>query len=182
MPGVTLGLFDSRQSAEAAIENLKDAGYDPEEISVIMRDVKEGEVLAEDTGTKVAGGAVSGATTGGVIGGIAGLLVGVGAIAVPGIGGLLIGGPIAAALGLTGAAASTVSGAVTGALAGGLLGALVSLGLPEDTARIYEERIREGAILVAVPTDEGEETEARGLMEEQGSDQTRYVETQKAWI
>ena len=141
---MVLGLFDDRNQAEAAIAELQNRGYSPKDLSIVMKDTDEAQAVADDTGANVAEGATSGAVTGGAVGAIAGLLVGVGAMAVPGIGALLIGGPLAAALGLTGAAATTASGALTGALAGGLIGALVGLGVPEDSARVYEERVKEG--------------------------------------
>jgi hypothetical protein len=170
-----LGVFNAQDDAETAINKLQDTGYNPKDISIVMRDNEMAKEMAHSTGADVAGGAASGATTGGIIGGIAGLLIGIGAIAVPGIGALLIGGPIAAALGLTGAAATTVSGAVTGALAGGLVGALVNLGIPEDEARVYEDRIKEGGILVAVPTEGYDMEEARSILEDEGATQIRTV-------
>ena len=180
MAGVTLGVFTDREHAEMAINDLQTAGYNPRDISVITREIGDAQALARDTGANVTEGAVEGATTGSVLGGLAGLLIGIGAITLPGIGALLIGGPLAAALGLTGAAATTVSGAVSGALAGGLVGGLVGLGVPEETARVYEEKIKEGAILLAVPSLDGTEGQARRIMEAHGADQTRYLETDKA--
>lgn len=147
-----IGIFEDRFDAEACVDELKEMGYEAKDISIV---VKEGITKFENTGGKggsVAEGAVSGAATGGVLGGLAGLLIGIGAIAIPGVGAFLIGGPIAAALGLTGAAATTITGAATGALAGGLVGGLIGLGIPEDVAKAYEQRVREGAVLLAVPT------------------------------
>ena len=143
-----IGVFADRTDVEDAIEELRDTGFDAKDISIVMQNNEEGRNVADNTGANVAGGAVSGATTGAVLGGLAGL---VSAIAIPGLGFFLIGGPIAAALGLTGAAAATVSGATTGALAGGLIGGLMGLGLPREEAEYYEGRVKEGAILVAVP-------------------------------
>lgn len=175
---VLLGVFSDTDNAESAIGALEEGGYNPKDISIIMKDHVQAEVVASHTGVDVAGGAVSGATTGGVIGGVAGLLIGIGAIAVPGVGALLIGGPLAAALGLSGAAATTVSGAVTGALAGGLVGALVSFGVPEEDAKVYEERVRQGAILLAVPLREGAEDTAREILENNGADQIRSISSE----
>ena len=172
---MVIGVFPDRADAEAAITELKDAGYNPKDISIVTKDVGEGQVVADNTGASVASGAATGATTGGVIGALAGLLVGIGAIAIPGLGAVLIGGPIAAALGLTGAAASTVSGAVTGALAGGLVGALVGLGVPQEDAEVYEKRLEAGGILVAVPARTGEGTEAREILENNNADQVRSI-------
>lgn len=146
-----IGVFSSADDAENLVDELEIKGYNSKEMSIIAKDNAHLYKKVGSKGGAVTSGAVSGATAGGVIGGLAGLLIGLGAIAIPGIGGLLIGGPLAAALGLTGAAATTVSGATTGILAGGLVGGLVALGIPEDVARVYEERVREGAVLLAVP-------------------------------
>lgn len=175
MARVLLGVFEDRERVEDAIADFKSIGLDAKDISIMMKDPGEAEDVASSTGANVAGGAVSGATTGGIIGGIAGLLIGIGAIAIPGIGGLLVGGPIAAALGLSGAAASTATGALTGALAGGIVGALIGLGVPEEDARIYEERIQAGAILLAVPSPEEREEEVREIFEEHGASQIRTI-------
>lgn len=153
MTKTVLGIFQDRADVETAIDKFKSEGFKPEDISIVMKDAKEAQEIGDDTGANVAGGAVSGATTGAVLGGIAGLVAG---IAIPGAGAFLIGGPIAAALGLTGAAATTVSGAATGAVAGGLLGALMGLGLSRDEAEYYEGQVKEGAILLAVPTRENQ--------------------------
>ncbi len=171
---MVLGVFLNREDAEGAINRLDEEGYKPEDISIVMRDQGEGEMIADSTGAKMAEGAVSGATTGGVLGALAGLLVGTGVI--PGLGALLIGGPIAAALGLTGAAATTISGAVTGALAGGLIGVLTNLGLSEEDAKVYEDRIREGGILVAVPARDAHEQEVSRILEDYGADQVKIVD------
>lgn len=175
MTKTVFGIFSETKNAEDAISELEEKEFAAKDISIIMKDRKEGEKLAHSTGANVAGSAVTGATTGGVIGGIAGLLIGIGAIAIPGIGPLLIAGPLAAALGLTGAAATTVSGAATGALAGGLLGALVGLGIPEEEARVYEDRIREGAILVAVPANSQNEGLVKSILRDCGAEQIKSV-------
>lgn len=168
-----LGVFDNSADAESAIKSLESLGFNPKDVSIVVNDKNEGQQLAKNTGADIAGGAASGATTGAVVGGLAGLLIGIGAIAIPG--GFLIGGPIASALGLTGAAASTVTGAATGALTGGLLGALVKLGVPESEARVYEERVKSGAILVAVPTRNDNEDEVREVLEEKNATNIRSI-------
>ena len=168
MTTIVLGVFDNRTQAEKAINDLGNSGFNSKDISIVMKDTVEGQHMADSTGANMAEGAVSGAATGGVIGGIAGLLMGIGAITIPGLGPLLIGGPIAAALGLTGAAATTVTGAATGAVAGGLLGALMGLGLPKEKAEVYQQRIEQGAILLAVPTT-GNESNAKNILETSGA-------------
>lgn len=175
-----VGIFDMEDNARGAIDELRDMGYDPKNISLIMKDVRRANDLGDETGTRVAGGAVTGAATGAAIGGLAGLLIGVGAIAIPGVGALLIGGPLAAAFGLTGAAATTASGAATGALAGGLIGALLSLGIPENQARKYEERIQAGGILLAVPAFDRRTTEVEDIMTDNGATDVNALDLPEA--
>jgi hypothetical protein len=88
-----------------------------------------------------AGGA---AAVGAGLGGVAGLLVGLGALAVPGVGPLLAAGPLATALGALAA----------GGAAGGIIGALSTMGVPEEYARKYSAAIEQGSALVSVRTDD----------------------------
>lgn len=176
MTKMIFGVFAQRIDAENAINSLETEGFDPKEISIVMKNNEDVEAIRNNTGANVVGGATAGATTGAVIGGLAGLLIGIGAIAIPGIGALLIAGPLVTALGFTGAAASTVAGATTGALAGGLIGALVNLGIPEEDAKVYEDRVRGGAILVAVPEMTGMHMEVSAILTENGAEQVKTVD------
>src|SRR5258708_24367235 len=176
MTYTVLGIYQDRDNAEDAINELDEAGYSPKNLSIIMKDNTAAHEMADSTGAHVTSSAVSGASTGAVVGGLAGVLIGIGAIAIPGVGGLLIGGPIATAFGLTGAAATTLSGAATGAITGGILGTLMGLGLPHEEAKVYEDRIHEGAILLAVALEqEDEKHEVREILHRTGADQLRVV-------
>jgi len=175
MTKTVLGIFADQEDAIQAIDELKELGYNPKDLSIIMKDKVAGEQIANDTGADVATGAVSGATTGAIVGGLAGLVA---AVAIPGLGAFFIGGPIAAALGLTGAAAATTSGAVTGAVAGGLLGALTGLGLSEDDAKTYETHINEGGILVAVPAHHGDEAQVEEMLTDAGANDVTIISTE----
>lgn len=127
-------------------------------------------------GVHVSEGAASGAVTGGALGGLTGLLIGLGVISIPGVGPFLAAGPLVAALGLTGAAATTATGTVTGAIAGGIIGALTSLGFPPEEAKIYEEEIRGGGILLVVPTLNERTNEVRSLVEKYNAREVRELE------
>ncbi|HET9496125.1 MAG TPA: hypothetical protein VFR15_18010 [Chloroflexia bacterium] len=83
------------------------------------------------------------AAVGAGLGGVAGLLIGLGALAVPGVGPLLAAGPLATALG----------GLLAGGAAGGLVGALSTVGVPQEYARKYAAAIEQGSALVSVRTD-----------------------------
>lgn len=167
-----LGVLYDPDEAQGTIADLEIRGYDPRDVSIIMRDQQRASKISGDTGATVAGGAVSGAATGAIIGGLAGLL---GAFIIPGLGAFLIGGPIAAAFGLTGAAASTVSGVATGAVAGGLIGALTGLGLTKDEAAIYEKRVKDGGVLLIVPAFENDEEEVMRILSNHGADNVRVT-------
>jgi len=151
MAKTVVGLFDTSAEAQSVVQELIDSGFQPTDISLVANDAKGEygnyrEVGAD--GSATAEGAGAGAVGGGVLGGVLGLLVGVGALAIPGIGPVLAAGPLAAALGAAGA--STLVGAGIGAAAGGIIGALVGAGIPEQDAGFYAEGVRRGGTLVLV--------------------------------
>ena len=158
------GLFYSRDEAEAAVRALRDAGYDMDRVSVIARDADkiDGHDTTEEVGNKADEGAATGAVTGGALGGITGLLVGLGALAIPGIGPILLAGAEATAI------ATTLAGAGIGAAAGGLIGALIGLGIPEEKARVYSDRVKGGSFLVIVNGNAAEIARAETIMNSHG--------------
>jgi len=148
MHNVTIGVFKDRASAERAIGGLEEIGVNLTDVSYVFADSRGNPTVTDTEGhaSSTAKGAASGAGTGAVIGALAGLVVANGIL--PGLGTLFVAGPLAAALGFTGAAATTAAGALTGAAAGGLIGALSGLGVSASDAKIYEERVKKGGILV----------------------------------
>jgi hypothetical protein len=109
-------------------------------------------------GNKADEGATTGAIAGGTVGGLTGLLVGLGALAIPGIGPVMLAGATATAI------ATTVSGTAIGAAAGGLLGALIGLGIPEERAKVYNERVSRGEYLVIVDGTSDEISRAETIL------------------
>ncbi|MEO7912084.1 MAG: general stress protein, partial [Roseiflexaceae bacterium] len=146
MAKTIVGLFDDVNEAHTAVQELMDAGVDHNAISIVANDAKGEYKQYKADGSSAAEGAGAGAVGGGVLGGVLGLLVGVGALAIPGIGPVLAAGPLAAALGAAGA--STLVGAGVGAATGGLIGGLIGLGIPEEDANMYAEGVRRGGTLV----------------------------------
>ena len=130
------GIAKSVAQAERIADGLKAAGFSGDDISVLFPDKEGTRDFAHEQHTKAPEGAATGAGTGGVLGGALGWLVGIGSLAIPGVGPFIAAGPIMAAL----------AGAAVGAAAGGLAGALVGLGIPEYEAKRYEGKIREGNI------------------------------------
>lgn len=179
MKQITIGLFDVREDAERALRRIKEQlSIAASDISYIYRNTEGDvhEISADDlTTSKTGEGAMSGAMVGGTIGGLAGLATIVGLI--PVVGPIFAAGPLIAALGIGGAAGTVAAGAATGAAAGGLIGALVNLGVSEDRAKAYEDRVQAGDILVSVNADES--VNATTAMLESGATQ---VETYKPTI
>lgn len=151
MKHTVLGIFQNHTDAKKAIQELDNAGLDPKDLSVVMKNREEGNARANSTGANIASSAVTGGTTGAVMGGIAGLLMGIGAVTIPGVSALFVAEPLASLFGLSGATAITLSGVFIGAAAGGIIGALIGLGMPEEEAAQYEEQVKAGGILLAIP-------------------------------
>jgi hypothetical protein len=89
-----------------------------------------------------------------VLGGVMGWLLGVGALAIPGIGPFIAAGPIMAAL-----AGAGVAGTI-----GGIAGALIGMGIPEYEAKRYEGRVKDGGILLSVHSNTSDETKRAKLI------------------
>ncbi len=133
--------------AEKVVGELRDAGFASDHISVLFPDKQGTKDFAHEQNTKAPEGAATGAGAGGVLGGTLGWLVGIGSLAIPGLGPFIAAGPILAAL----------SGAAVGAAVGGLTGALVGMGIPEYEAKQYEGKIKGGNILISVHTDDSDQ-------------------------
>lgn len=140
-------LAKSTAQAEVIVRSLKDAGFSNDAISVLFSDKHGTTEFAHDNSTKAPEGAAAGASTGGVLGGGLGLLLGVGALAIPGLGPFIAAGPIMAALG----------GAAVGATVGGVTGALIGLGIPEYEAKVYETKLQGGSVLISVHADDDDD-------------------------
>ncbi|MBV9386620.1 MAG: signal transduction histidine kinase LytS [Chroococcidiopsidaceae cyanobacterium CP_BM_ER_R8_30] len=158
-----VGTFSTRQAAEQALNELRDCGFPMERVTVIGKD--------EDSGTSIAGaevkahvgnqsrtGAGAGAVAGTALGGAGGILLGLGALAIPGA------GPFLAA----GALATSFAGAGIGAAGGALIGGLVGLGIPEEQAKVYSNSVSRGEYLVIVDGSEEEVTRAASILSNRG--------------
>ena len=142
---IASAVFDSREEAERAFSELKSAGIDENAISIIGRHGEQDGTDDDDDGVNK-----SGAAKGAIGGAVAGGLLGVAALAIPGVGPLAAAGAIAASAVPEGAAI----GAGIGALAGGISGLLTKHGVDEEDARYYEDRINQGGIFLSVDADE----------------------------
>lgn len=155
------GIYPNQDALELGIDALRSAGFRNTDISVLFPENEGTKDFAHRRGTKAPEGASTGAGTGAVVGGALGWLVGIGALAIPGIGPFIAAGPIMAAL----------AGAGVGGAVGGLTGALVGLGIPEYEAKRYEGRITKGGILLSVHADDAEWTKrGQTILEQTGAE------------
>jgi hypothetical protein len=141
------GLFQNAAQAEHTVNQLMDAKFRNDDISVLLPDNESTKDFAHEKSTKAPEGTAAGVTAGGVIGGTLGLLAGIGMLAIPGVGPFIAAGPIMGAL----------AGLGAGGAAGGLIGALVGMGIPEYEAKRYEGRIKAGGVLLSVHCATSEE-------------------------
>lgn len=142
--GMLTGLFHDRESTESAYQSLRDRGYSDDEINVMMSDETRNKYYADGDSAlddnKALEGLGVGSAVGGTLGAIIGGIAAIGTnVLLPGLG-LVVWGPIAAALAAGGA----------GALTGGLVGALIGWGIPEEHAKVYEAGIRNGGTVLGV--------------------------------
>lgn len=162
-----VAVFAEIDSAERAYTLLKDMGYPEDQINVLMSDETrtmffnaphmEVEVVGASATEKPVVATAVGTGTGVLLGAALGAAA---TLAFPGLG-LVIAGPLSAAL----------IGAGFGGMTGGLMGSLIGLGMSETDAKTYEEKIKEGKIIIGVnPRSEEEEQKIVELWRQTGGD------------
>ena len=158
LPGenVTVAVFHTNIDAEAAVRSLQHAGFDMTQLSIVGADYQTNAHVVGfyNTGERMR----SWGSAGAFWGGIWGLLFGAAFFVIPGIGPVLVAGPLVAA----------IIGALEGALVVGgisaISGGLISLGIPRDTVLQYETAIKAGKyLLIAHGTPEEVERARRTL-------------------
>lgn len=133
-----VAIFKTRNSAELAVEQIRDSGLRVEDISIIR--LNDEENTDNNYSTYSSDNITNGAVGGAAIGGTAGLLIGLGAFAVPGLGVLTAAGP--------------VSGLISGGISGGIVAMLANLGISAEHGSEYEEIIRRGQVYLSMPVTE----------------------------
>jgi hypothetical protein len=155
------GIYRDRYEVEESLNALRTAGFRNADISVLFPDNPGTKDFAHEKNTKAPEGATAGGVVGGLTGGVLGWLVGVGSLAIPGVGPFIAAGPIVAALAGAGALGTV----------GGFIGALAGMGVPEYEAKRYEGRIKEGGILMSVHCDNSDWVKrAKDILRRTGAD------------
>ncbi|MEP0768531.1 general stress protein [Coleofasciculus sp. FACHB-SPT36] len=163
-----VGAFVSRRDTEDALHELSNSGFPMSKVSVVARDADPQDQIAgvemsdRVDDNNVDESATTGAIAGGALGGLTGLLLGLGVLAIPGVGPILLAGATATAI------ATTLAGSGIGAAAGGLIGALLGLGIPEDRAQVYNNLVARGDYLVMVDGTEDDIERAESVLSNRG--------------
>lgn len=152
-----VGVFKTKEAADAAIAELYRAGFKESEIGLVHRDSQSSQkrqdrhstsdVDDDDDDEAATGGAVAGAVAGLGVGALigAGVLAGI----IPVVGPALFAGTL-------GVLASNAAG---GAAVAGIVGALTGWGLSEEDATYYEGEVSAGRSVVTVTSDRSAEAE-----------------------
>jgi uncharacterized membrane protein len=160
MSKTIVALYDDFSTAERVVQELVDAGFARENISIVANDAA-GEyshryTRTEDLATDYDDDDVS-AGEGAGFGAVVGTLVGLGVALIPGVGPVLAAGPFAAAV-------MAGIGAAAGAVTGGVVAGLVDFGIPEDEAHVYAEGLRRGGTLVSATVGDEYTTRVEEVM------------------
>jgi hypothetical protein len=151
-----VAIYPSHSAAEAAIKELQQSGFDMRKLSIVGRDYHTDEHVV---GYYNAGDRMKvWGKTGAFWGGIWGLLFGSAFFWIPGLGPLLVAGPLV----------SLIVGALEGAaVLGGLsaIGAgLFSLGIPKDSVLQYETAIKTGKFVLVAHGSMEDTTHAKEIL------------------
>jgi len=163
------GLFENVNDADRAVKALQKAGFEKEDLSILAQNAiiqkeKTTSKAVDDSGEsratsrEVAEGSEVGALGGGIAGGALGLLVGAGAITIPGIGPAIAAGTLASTI------AGLVGGVGVGSITGVLIGAMAKLGIPKEEAHVYAEGVKRGGVLITVQADASQVSKAKTIM------------------
>lgn len=155
-----IGTFPSREAAGQALDGLVFAGFPLAQVFLLGQGCQERQNslnLPSESFGAIAGtatGLKKGMFLGNAIGGATGLILGIGLLALPGVGQVMLSGAIGFTL---------LSGGICTA-AGGLAGALIGLGLTSEQAKVYRQQISHGSVLLIVEGSGQEVDRAKYLL------------------
>lgn len=164
MSKTIVGIFDNYSSAENAAHQINENGFKTSDISILAKHTEgttptQNNVDTQDTNaanpTPTNDNISDGVVTGTVLGGLAGLLIGIGTVAIPGLGVIAAAGPIV--------------GLLSGAVTGGVVGGLVDLGIPEEESKKYESEIKSGKTLLSMKINDEHQDQVSSILRNCGA-------------
>jgi uncharacterized membrane protein len=159
-----VGIFDSHTQAEKSIKELHLAGFDMKKLSIVGKDYHPEEHVV---GYYNAGDRMKvWGTLGGFWGGLMGLLFGSALFVIPGIGPLIVFGP------LVGWIVGALEGAVVVGGLSALAAGLYSIGIPKDSVIKYDTAIKSAKLLVIAHGTADEVAKAKSILDTAGASQT----------
>lgn len=151
-----IAVYDTHSAADEAVKELQKAGFDMKKLSVVGKDYHtEDQVVGYyNAGERMKHWGKFGAFWGGLWG----LLFGAAFFWVPGIGPVLVGGPLVAWI-----VAALEGAAVVGGLSAVGAG-LYSLGIPKDSILEYETAVKVGSYVVVAHGTADEAAKAKSIL------------------
>ncbi len=152
-----VALYNTHEDAEKAVRTLQRSGCDMTKLSIVGKDYQTEEHIAGyyHTGDRMYAWGKWGAFWGGLWG----FLLGSAFFVLPGLGHILIAGPL-----VYGIASGLEGAALTGGLSA-LAAGLVSIGIPEDSVLQYETQVKAGKFLLILYGTAAEVIAARSILE-----------------
>lgn len=153
-----LAIYDNPKEASLAAERLVANGISQAQISMVMSEGSRSQYLGVVGGNQAGQGAATGATIGGVLGAVAAGLLATGTVVATGGAGLVMAGPVVAAL----------AGAGAGGATGGVLGGLIGLGVPDNHVKSYEKAVAEAGMLLGVEINDTNKAKVHEILKSTG--------------
>jgi hypothetical protein len=157
--------FQSHDQAEAAVRELQKDGFDMKKLSIVGKDVRTEEHVVGyyNTGDRMLYWGSQGVFWGGFWGGMWAILFGSAFFFVPGVGPLLVAGPLVAWI------VGVLEGAAVVGGISALGAALVSIGIPNNSVVKYETEVKNGKILLIAHGTADDVERARELLDASGA-------------
>ena len=164
---IATGVFESRDNAERAVDQLRKLGVPEERIGFITKDANADQVSTgvPITDTEEPGmGRAMGAAVGGAMGAAGGATLGlaVATLALPGVGPVI-------AFGMVGAAVLGVVGAAAGSAVGDQVEEELGEGVPHEDLFVYEDALRDGRSIVIAHVSDDQKDRAQEIIKEGGA-------------
>ncbi len=159
-----VGIFSTHVAAEASIKELQQGGFDMKKLSIVGKEyhTEEHVVGYYNAGDRMALWGKRGA----LWGGFWGLLFGSALFVIPGMGPLVVFGP------LVGWIIGSLEGAVVVGGLSALGAALFSIGIPHDSVMEYESALKSDKFLVIAHGTAEQAAQAKSILETSGAVQS----------